>query len=175
MAHGDIQHTTYNNYVHVHATGCVCSRTGCAADLAALGLEAEREAEAPSAGSRAADGRVLDAERRLEAHDELGQHLGRKPAIAVGVVGRPRLLELLDVVRRDEVGVEIAERGEVLEDDGHDLRHAHTVRSDDVGGALDDAHARGSVHGTCMCMWLLSELLTRLRKTNVPTIVKEMK
>mmetsp|Transcript_72792 Transcript_72792/g.144642 ORF Transcript_72792/g.144642 Transcript_72792/m.144642 type:complete len:407 (-) Transcript_72792:977-2197(-) len=90
------------------------------ADLTLDLSEAEGEAEAVCLGGACALLGALDAKRRGQAQHQLGQHLGRNHAVGIGVVPSPCLLELSDVVGRDEVGVDVAERGEVFEDDGDD-------------------------------------------------------
>ena len=67
-------------------------------------------------GTRAA-GVGENNERRRQIADEAREALCRDHAVRIRIVPAPDLLVLDDVVRGDEVRVDVAERGEVLEDD----------------------------------------------------------
>ena len=115
--------------------------------LAVALREAERQAEAEGLRVGRAIWRAHDTNGRLELLHERRQELGGDEAVRVGVKRRPERLEVLDVVGRDQVRVDAAERGEVLEDDCDDQIEHHERADDCEAHEVGQRELRAAVRG----------------------------
>ena len=93
------------------------------------------------------DGGGCQAERRLQPHHQRRQVLGQDGAGGVGVVDLPLLLEVGNVRSGDEVGVGVAQRGEVVEDDGDDEVEEDECADDLKGDEVGQSQRRAAVSG----------------------------